>query len=214
MNRIPVIFAALVLLCVPAGRAAATEDGSDTLSGRGPLAAGAAGQPPALTAEGKARYFFESTFGLKSFGFTAAGTGIRQAYGAVPEWGGGLEGYGKRYASSFGQKAIDRSIRIGLQTLLREEPRFIASGKSGIFSRTVGAASRTFVIYRDNGGARPAYTRWAGVFAAAYVSRRWHPDSYGSASSCVAAGLTSIGLDAAGNVWNEFWPDLKKRLRR
>jgi hypothetical protein len=161
-------------------------------------------QPPPLSAGEKVRYYFRTTYGLQSFGFTAAGAGIRQAYGAVPEWGGGLEGYGKRYASSFGQKAIDGSIRISLQTLMREEPRHAASGQSGILSRTLHSASRTLIVRKDDGGTRPAYTRWAGAFSAAYISRQWHPKAYQTKCDYLVAGFTSIGLDAARNVWNEF----------
>jgi hypothetical protein len=166
-----------------------------------------------MTGSEKWHYYLRSTYGPKPFAYSIAGAGIKQAEGSVPEWGGGMEGYGKRFASSFGQKAINRSVRIGLQGLLREDPRYFASGRSDIWSRTMYAVSEAFWVRRDSGGTRPAYTRWIGDFSAAYVSRQWHPDSYHTTGEYLTSGFTSIGIDAAKNIWNEFWPDIRRLLR-
>jgi hypothetical protein len=165
-----------------------------------------------LTRNEKARYYLRSTYGPAAFGYTALTTGIKQAQGSVPEWGGGMEGYGRRYASSFGQKAINRSIRIGLQGLLHEEPRYIASGRSSLWSRALYAASEAFWVRKDSGGIRIAYTRFIGNFSAAYISRQWQPDRYHTTGDYLTSGLTSIGLDVAKNIWSEFWPDIRKRI--
>lgn len=170
-------------------------------------------RPAPMMGHEKFRYYLRSTYGPASFSYTALGTGIKQAQGSVREWGGGMEGYGKRYASSFGQKVVDRSVRIGLQGLLHEDPRYFASGRSGIWSRTIYAASEAFWVRTDSGGARPAFTRWVAHFSAAYISRRWRPDSYHSTSDYITSGLSSIGIDAAINIWSEFWPDTKRMLR-
>jgi hypothetical protein len=165
-----------------------------------------------LTAKEKWQYYLRSTYGPASWGYTALGTGISQAEGTVPEWGGGMEGYGKRYGSAFSQKVVNRSVRISLQTLLHEDPRYFASGRSGIWSRALYAASEEFWVRKDSGGDRIGYTRFIGAFSAAYVSRQWHPDSYHTASDYLTAGLQSIGIDAAKNIWTEFWPDIKRQL--
>ncbi len=169
-------------------------------------------QPAPMTGREKFRYYLRSTYGPKSIGYTIAGAGIKQAEGSVPEWGGGMEGYGKRFASSFGQKVVNRSIRIGLDGLLHEDPRYFASGRSGIWSRALYAVGQTFVVHKDAGGTRIAYTRFAADFGAAYVSRQWHPDTYHTTSDYLTSGLSSIGIDAAKNVWSEFWPDIRRLL--
>lgn len=125
-----------------------------------------------------------------------------------------MEGYGKRFASSFGQKAVNRSIRIGLNGVLHEDPRYFTSGRSGIWGRTLYAVSQTFVAHKDSGGTRIAYSRFAGDFGAAYVSRQWHPDSYHTTGDYLTSGITSVGIDAAKNVFSEFWPDVKRILHR
>jgi hypothetical protein len=169
-------------------------------------------QPAPLTGTEKWHYYLRSTYGPKSFGYTIAGTGIKQAKGSVPEWGGGMEGFGKRFASLFGQKVVNRSIRIGLNGLLREDPRYFASGRSGIWSRTLYAVGQTFVSHKDSGGTRFAYSRFAGDFGAAYVSRQWHPDSYHTTSDYLTSGLSWVGIDAAKNIFSEFWPNIRRLL--
>jgi hypothetical protein len=169
-------------------------------------------QPAPLAGREKWHYYLRSTYGPKSFGYTIAGAGIKQAQGSVPEWGGGMEGYSKRFASSFSQKVVNQSIRIGLNGLLREDPRYFASGRSGIWSRTLCAAGQTLVSHKDSGETRFAYSRFAGDFGAAYVSRQWHPDSYHTTGDYLTSGFSSVGIDAAKNIFSEFWPDIRKWL--
>ena len=169
-------------------------------------------QPAPLTGGEKFHFYLRSTYGPASFGYTALGVGISQAQGTVPEWGGGMEGYGKRFASSFGQKVINRSVRIGLQGLFHEDPRYFASGRSGIWSRTMYAASEAFWVRKDSGGDRIGYTRFIGDFSAGYLSRQWCPDSYHTTGDYLTAGFESLGIEAAKNVWSEFWPDIRRML--
>ena len=160
------------------------------------------------------RFYLKSTYGPTAIMSSMAGSGIRQAWDSVPGWGQGMEGYGKRFASSFAQKAVKRSLHFAIGSLLRENPRYLASGRSGIWKRTLYAIGATFVSQKNSGGSRPAYSRFAGAFGAAIISRRWHPESNRAVLDCFTAGTISIGLDVAGSVFSEFWPSLKKLLPR
>lgn len=166
-----------------------------------------------MTGKEKGVYYLKTTYGPGSLAYTAFGAGIKQAQGSVYEWGGGMEGYGRRYASSFGQKAISRSIRHGLGALLHEDPRFLPSSRSGVWKRTLDATRQVFFAHKDGGGQRIAYSRFAGTFGAAYISRQWRPERYHGAEDVLSAGFTSLGIDAAKMLFSEFWPDIKKRLR-
>lgn len=165
------------------------------------------------TGKEKAIYYLKTTYGPASLAYTAFGAGIKQANGSVYEWGGGMEGYGRRYASSFGQKAISRSIRHGLGGLLHEDPRFLPSSRSGVWKRTIDATKQVFFAHKDGGGQRIAYSRFAGNFGAAYISRQWRPERYRDATDVLSVGFASLGIDVAKTVFSEFWPDIKKRLR-
>jgi hypothetical protein len=169
-------------------------------------------QPASMSGREKWSYYLKSTYGLKTIGFSVLGAGAKQAMGSVPEWGGGVEGYGKRLGSGFGQRVMERSIKIGFNGLLREDPRYYSSDRTGFWRRTLYAVGQTFVVHKDAGGTRIAFSRLAGDFGGAYLSRQWHPDSYHTAGNYFRSGFKSIGMDAARNIVAEFWPNLKKIL--
>jgi hypothetical protein len=169
--------------------------------------------PAPLSGSEKWKYYIRSTYGPISVGSSLLLAGIKQAQASVPEWGGGMEGYGKRFGSSFGQKAISRSIRIGLNSLLREDPRYLPSGRTGYLNRTIYAVEHTFLARKDAGGNRIAFSRFAGTFGAACIAKQWYPESYRTVSECLTSGVVSLGLDSAKSVFYEFWPDVRKRLR-
>jgi len=169
--------------------------------------------PTPLTSRGKFYFYLRSTYGPRSLASTVATSAIKQARDAVPEWGQGMEGYGKRYASSFGQKAIKQFIHFGVGALWGEDPRYHASARTGAFQRAFYAAGQTFVSHRDLGGTRFAYSRFIGAVGGVCISRQWYPESHRSTDQYIAAAAASIGLDIAKNIFNEFWPDIKRRLR-
>ncbi len=169
---------------------------------------------PAMSGRDKWIYYLKSTYGPASVGISIFISGMMQAQSSVPEWGGGMEGYGKRFGSAFSQRAINRSIRIGLNGILHEEPRYLASDRSGVWRRTFYAVGQTVLVPKDAGGMRIAFSRFAGNWGAACISRQWYPDAYQTPADCVASGFRSLGLDAAKNVFCEFWPTLKKMVHR
>ncbi len=167
-----------------------------------------------LTGGEKATYYLRFTYGPQSVALSLAGAGINQARDNVPEWGQGIEGYGKRLSSSFGHKAVKCSIQLGIGAFLHEDPRYFASARSGIWQRTIYAVGQTFVSHKDFGGIRPGYSRLIGIVGGAYISRQWHPASDRTAGRYISASAISMGLDIAKSVFAEFWPDLKKLLHR
>ena len=171
---------------------------------------GFADQRTPMTGHEKWHFYLESTYGPLSFASSLAGAGINQARDAVPEWGQGVEGYSKRFGSSFCQKAIAKSVQFGLGSLLHEDPRYFSSRHSGIVKRALYAAGQNFISYKDSGGARFSYTRLAGTATGAIISRQWRPEAYRTAGQYIGSIASSIGVEAAKNLAREFWPWKKK----
>jgi len=165
-----------------------------------------------LTQGGKFRHYLQSTIGPASLFTGSFSAGYNQAVNSVPEWGQGMEGYGKRFASSMGQKTIDNTVHYGLTVLLREDPRYFYSNGQGIWRRAFHAAGETFVVYKDSGGTRPNYSRFAGIASGVCVSRQWRPKNSRSAADYVISAAVSIGAQSAKNVFLEFWPDINKKF--
>ncbi len=167
-----------------------------------------------MTGREKFRYYLKSTYGPEAGAYYAASAGLKQMKDGVPEWGQGAEGYGKRLASSVGRRAVKYSIQMGLGALLGEDPRYLRSDQSGVWRRALYAAGSTLVAQKDGGGRRPAYSRFIGAFGASYISRQWHPESYRTTGEYLSSGAISIGMDAAKNILKEFWPDIRRKMRR
>jgi hypothetical protein len=160
------------------------------------------------------QHFLKSTYGLESSLFIFSAAGIAQANDTVPEWGQGMEGFGKRLASGYGRRAVRQSIQLSLGAMLHEDPRYLSSNQSGIWKRTLYATCRAFVAQKNNGGIRPGYTQFIGAFSSAYISRQWHPESDHTLEDYLSAGAVAIGFDVVRNVYREYWPDLKKMFRK
>ena len=162
---------------------------------------------------GKKFYFsVKSTFSPVSIFASTFSAGYNQAVDSVPEWGQGMEGYGKRFASSFGQKVVDNTVGSSLKILLREDPRYFYSNRRNIRNRILHALGETFVAHKDSGGTRPGYSYFAGVASGVYVSHQWRPESSRTAADYAQSVAVSIGEQSAKNVFMEFWPDIKKKL--
>jgi hypothetical protein len=168
--------------------------------------------PVPLNGREKFRFYLRSTYGPASFAYTFAGSWINQTRDMVPEWGQGMEGYGKRFGSSYGQKVVKNSIRLGLVDLMQEDPRYFASSRSGIWSRTEYAIGQAFISHKDSGGIRVGYSKFISSFAASYVAHQWYPDTYHTAGDYLTGGALSIAIDAGKNVWSEFWPDIRRKV--
>ncbi len=131
-----------------------------------------------------------------------------------PEWGQGMEGYGRRYASRIGQKTVDSGIRFVVGTALRHDPRYFPSEGKGCFSRLGHALVYTFVARTDSGRRTFAVARFAGAFGGAFVSNTWYPAGVNDTSHALGrAGYVILG-EAGANVVREFWPDVKRAFRR
>ena len=144
----------------------------------------------------------------------AVAAGIEQANGTPGEWGGGAEGYGLRIGNTFAYNMIKRTVEYGMSAALHEDNRYFASGETGFFRRTKYAVKSTFLARHNDGSQFISFSRFGGAAGAAFISRSWQPRSTTSAGDgAVSFGIT-MGADVGINVFHEFWPDLKRRLRK
>ena len=152
-----------------------------------------------------------SPSGLAKSAFTA---GINQWINDPEEWGQGMKGYGRRYGHRVLNRTIENSIGMAFTTALGEDPRYFYSGEQGIWRRVKYAVVNTLITRTDDGGRRFATWRFAGNFGAQFISISWRPPSENSVRQAVERSGISIGYDVASNIFKEFWPDIKRKLRR
>ena len=128
----------------------------------------AQGQLETLSNAHRGQIYVRQTFlTAGSYVARAFSAGLDQARGEPSDWGGGFDGYGKRYAARYGEFVIQNSIQSGGNALLGYEPRYDFCRCDGFWPRTRHAISRNFVAYnRSEHNLRPHVPTYSGAFAA------------------------------------------------
>jgi len=140
------------------------------------------------------------------------GAAVGQARNTPPEWGQGAQGFAERAASGYARSVIARTIALGVGTLDGEDYRYIPSHKSGVWRRGWYATTRTFVSRAPGGGNMPAFSRFAGVYGAAFIANSWEPPSQHDAGHALQRGSTALLSSVGWHIFEEFWPDIRREV--
>ncbi len=165
---------------------------------------------PADQAESDRKHLVKHTLGPTAVGRAAAGAGISQLNNTPSEWGQGMLGFGRRFASSFGFHMVKKGIEYPVAKLRHEEFGYHPSDKQGFKPRMMYALEAVVITHKTTDHSKTVHTaELSGAFGAGFISRLWQPASTRS----IAAGFSSAGLtlaiDAGTNVLHEFWPEIR-----
>ena len=123
--------------------------------------------------------YVSSTIGPTRLAWSAASAGINQWRDHPEEWGQGAKGYGKRYASSMGQNAIQQTVTYGLDSAIGLDTGFKRSKRQGFFPRFKDALIQNVTSRTRRGNRVISVPRFAGVYTGAIVPKEtWYPDRY------------------------------------
>ncbi len=148
------------------------------------------------------------------FGPFAAALVLDQATGQPEQWGGGFPGYGRRLASRLGGAVIQGSVQAPLAAWFKEDTRYIMSTQHGFKRRAGHALLYGFLTYNNNGKPTLNVANLAGYYAASAASTLWLPGVGNTALYALRDGSSEVGLGAAVNLIQEFWPEISRTLRR
>ena len=138
---------------------------------------------------------------------TAFSALFNEARNSPHEWGRGIDGFGKRVASSLGQRAVKATVELGVSYWTHEDLHYKRMGQGSFWPRVKHAAVTTYWVRRDNGqGQTVAFGRITGSFTAGMVSRAWMPSRVATFGAGMQSFAGSIGLDVGVNLFREFWP--------
>ena len=126
-------------------------------------------------------------------------------------WGTGVDSFGVRMAHHAGRSLLWENMRFGMTAIDHEDPRYFASREKGVWKRTRSAVWQTFAVRSDSGGTMPAYSRFAADYGTPFLSQQWRPGGMRMGRE-LRSGSMALGVGAGFNVWQEFWPDMKKRV--
>ena len=144
---------------------------------------------------------------------SAAGAGIDQARDALPAYGQGMSGYGKRFGSSLATSTSNSFFgTFLLSSMLRRDPRYFVTMRGGFKHRVAYALSRIVVTRTDDGrlGAN-----WPGMIAplmAEGLANSYLPGKEQTAGRTFQRYGLRIGLNTASNLLREYWPSIFRSL--
>jgi hypothetical protein len=146
---------------------------------------------------------------------TAAFSLADQASNSPMEWGGGIGAYGKRFASRFGQFAIQNTFSATGNYLLGYEPRYERCRCSGLWPRVRHALIRNLVTYNSTEqDKRPQIALYASAMGAGMIASTWSPERKDVWRSGYQSVLTQVMFGSAANVVGEFAPEITRLLHR
>ena len=161
-----------------------------------------------LSPREKFQSFVHHTFSPYTLAGAVYDASWAQAWGDPSEYGGGMQGWGKRFGAAMaGTEARSFFGSFLFPTLLHQDPRYFAMYKGPVVKRGLHAISRVFVA-RDDYGNNTFNS--SGMLAIAFtesLGMAWTPEGKRSAGATFTRMLGAMQGDAANYVLREFTPD-------
>jgi hypothetical protein len=168
-----------------------------------------------LSAGQKFQLFLKSETDPWPFMLAGVVAGIGQAKNSYPEWGQGMQGYGKRIGGAYTDAFIGNFFgNAVLTTVLHEDPRYFQKGTGTVLHRILWAASSTVWCRRDNGKWGPNYANVGGNLIGAAIARTYYPSSERNVGETIQDGLTVSAEGIVGSEVIEFWPDIARHHKK
>jgi hypothetical protein len=165
--------------------------------------------------KGRIAWTVDGTIGPRSlFAVGPIATAWQTAWNVPSEWDRTWSGVGKRYLEREADVAISNSMEAGLGAFWGEEPRYIRVGRGPVRARFGHAAKTVFLAERRDGHHAPAWARYAANTLNNVIENTWLPPSMTTPGQTTYRSLSGFAGRFAGNLWEEFWPDVQRRLRR
>lgn len=145
--------------------------------------------------------------------FTA---GLHQALNSPPEWGQGMAGYGKRFASNMGVSLTGNAIRYGLDTAMNVDTIYYRCTCDAFWPRVRHATLSAFVA-RQRGNGEPVFSypnvvaSYGSTMTAVYA---WYPRGRYGVGSALRMGTFNLMGTMGNNLTFEFMPRKVHRYLR
>jgi len=166
-----------------------------------------------ITGRQRLEWIVVGTVGLQSLTLVGPlSAGFQTAFNTPEEWGRGWDGFGKRYLAREADVAISNTLEAGVGAFWGEDPRYIPSGRKGIWPRARYAMKVVFLSQRRDGRLAPAWGRYVGNTLNNIIENTYLPPSVTTPGQTVLRSANGFLGRLGGNLWDEFWPDARRLI--
>ena len=167
-----------------------------------------------LSAGQKMRLAFRSATDPVAFAAAFLVAGYHEALDDDTGFGWGIEGYGRRsgaaYLDAFDGSMIGNGI---LPSILHQDPRYFRLGHGTTTHRILYALATNVICKHDNTGKwEPNYSNVGGNIISGAISNLYYPSGSSGIGQTFTNGLTVTAEGGAGSIFQEFWPDISRKL--
>lgn len=168
-----------------------------------------------LTRKQKAERWAHHTYSPYTFTSVLLGASWAQAMGDWPTYGGGMEGFGKRFGATLANRESGGFFKVFLlPTLLHQDPRYFRSAKKGVKARAWYATTRVLVTRNDSGQNEFNFSGVAGSALTSALTNAYYPSRNRGFSNTMSRFSGTLFSDAGANLLREFWPDIRRVFRK
>jgi hypothetical protein len=167
-----------------------------------------------LSAGQKFKLAAKDSFDPGTVAFSAILAGTSYLANDNPSFGHGAAGYGRYFGTTYADAVIGDFMTGAIYpVMLHQDPRYFRRGTGSAWSRAGWAVGQIVRTRSDSNHAQFNYSEVLGNATAAGIANAYYPDNRSAGATASRLGI-QLGIDAAGNLLKEFWPDLDRRLSR
>ena len=171
--------------------------------------------PPMSTREKFVLAAKDGVVDYSSYTWTGILAGQAMLLNSDPELGRGIAGYGRYYWRTFTDGVSGAFFTEAIvPAITHEDPRYYTLGEGGFFRRAGYAISRAFVTKTDSGGTSFNWSEVAGNGLEAGLSNAYYPPQERGLSQTGLNWGTQMESAVLNHIFQEFWPDIRKKLLR
>jgi hypothetical protein len=159
--------------------------------------------------------FVRQTYSPYTFASAAFDATWGQMMAQWPQYGGGMQGWGKRLGATLADTESRRFIQgFVLSSAFHQDPRYFPSGKKPLVARAWYAASRVLVTKGDQGQSEVNSSEVFGALFTSSLQNLYYPVEYRTFGGTMNRFFGALSSDATSDILHEFTPDMKRLFHK
>lgn len=140
--------------------------------------------------------------------------GYHEALDEDTGFGWGVEGLGKRAGAAYLDAFDGAIIGNGIYPILfRQDPRYFRMGHGTVGHRILYSLATNVIAKHDNTGRwEPNYSNVLGNITSGAISNLYYPSKNTGVGLAISNGFIVTAEGGLGSLFEEFWPDVSRKL--